>query len=147
MITIRRATIGDIDNLANLFNQYIIFYRQPSDLASCTKFLKERLVNNEATAFIASMDEEDIGFTLLYPSFSSVSRQRVFVLNDLFVDNRFRNKGVATLLMNRAVEYGRNNGAIRLHLETEVSNTSAQALYEKEGWSKETAAFHYSYTL
>ena len=68
MITIRQATIDDIDNLAHLFNQYIIFYRQPSDLPSCTEFLNKRLVKNEATAFIAYMDAEDIGFKLLYPS-------------------------------------------------------------------------------
>ena len=97
----------------------------------------------------ANSNEEaiSVGFTLLYPSFTSVGRKRIFVLNDLYVDKIARNKGVATSLLQAAADFARGNGAIRLHLETEKTNRAAQALYEREGWIKEDEVFHYNYTL
>ncbi len=147
-MNIRQATLQDIETLTLLFDDYIVFYRKPSDLASCTTYLTERLERNEAIIFLATNDHNTaMGFTLLYPCFSSVSKARIYILNDLFVHHDHRQKGVGAALLAKASEYGRQMGAIRLHLETEQSNQKAQALYEKEGWEKELDEFHYSYTL
>ena len=148
MINIEQATILNIDILTELFDKYRVFYRSASDKESSKAFLSERLERKEAIIFLAA-DEKDeaMGFTLLYPTFSSVSQGRVFVLNDLFVQSNHRRKGVAAALLNHAAQFGKDNGAIRLHLETEVSNKHAQALYEKEGWIKESDTYHYNYTL
>jgi ribosomal protein S18 acetylase RimI-like enzyme len=56
------------------------------------------------------------------------------VLNDLFVSPEARRMGVGTLLLGAAARFGRELGAVRLTLSTEVSNSTAQALYEGEGW-------------
>ena len=148
MINIEQATIDNLDILTELFDNYRVFYRAASDRASSKAFLSERLDRKEAIIFLAANDKgEAMGFTLLYPTFSSVSQGRVFVLNDLFVQSNHRRKGVAAALLNHAAKYGKENGAIRLHLETEVSNEHAQALYEKEGWVKESDTYHYNYNL
>lgn len=57
--------------------------------------------------FSISYDENEVaqGFTQLYPSYSSVSMQGTFILNDLFVHLNFRDKGIGEALMNHAKEF------------------------------------------
>ncbi len=144
---ITRASLDDLELLTPLFDGYMVFYEQPSDPERHRRFLVDRLSREEAFVFIAT-DETGagMGFTLLYPSFSSVSMARIYVLNDLYVHPDHRQKGVASRLMAAAADFGRSKGAIRLHLETGHDNTRAQALYEKEGWVKDSS-YHYSLTL
>ncbi len=143
-MNIIKASLQHLDLLVPLFDGYMVFYRQKSDLGKHRTFLQERIENNEAHIFIATDAERSgMGFTTLYPTFSSVSQARIYVLNDLFVHPDHRRRGVASALMNAAAEYCKSSGGIRLHLETESSNHSAQALYEKEGWIKETNCFYY----
>jgi GNAT superfamily N-acetyltransferase len=106
--------------------------------------LKDRFENNQSVIFVALNDGVAVGFTQLYPSFSSGALTRIYILNDLFVDSNARNIGAGTGLLNAASEYGLV-GALRLVLSTEVTNTPAQSLYEKLGWRRNTG-FH-SYQL
>jgi ribosomal protein S18 acetylase RimI-like enzyme len=79
-------------------------------------------------------DRSAIGFTQLYPSFSSASAKRIFILNDLFVDPGARRSGVGRALLDAAADFGHSAGAARLTLSTAHTNTSAQSLYEATGW-------------
>lgn len=141
-----RATLDDLDALAALFDAYRVFYRQVSDPATARSFLDERLRRNESVIFIArdGGNREALGFTQLYPSFSSVSAGRIWVLNDLFVTPAARNCGVARALMNRARDFAMETGALRLVLETAEDNHAAQALYESLGYARESGERHYS---
>ena len=84
--------------------------------------------------FLAEVGGKVVGFTQLYPSFSSVRAGRAFVLNDLYVDIAARRLGVARALLQAAADFARADGAIRLELETDPDNRSAQALYRHMGW-------------
>jgi ribosomal protein S18 acetylase RimI-like enzyme len=132
--TIRRATIEDADAIAPLFDHYRMFYQQPSDPALAQRFINERLQRGESVIFLAEVGGKTVGFTQLFPSFSSVRAGRAFVLNDLYVDIAARRLGVARALVQTATDFARNEGAIRLELETDHDNRSAQALYRQMGW-------------
>ena len=136
------------DLVTSLFDGYMQFYEQVSNPEKYGLFISERLRKNEAVIFLAlSEDGAGMGFTLLYPSFSSVSQGPVYVLNDLFVDPNYRKQGVASQLMDRAINFAKSKGAVRLHLETGITNENAQSLYEKEGWVKESDTYHYNFSL
>lgn len=92
--------------------------------------------------FAANENGEIIGFTQLYPSFSSVSMKRVWILNDLYVKESHRQKGVATLLMSAAQEYAKESAAVRVILATHISNTNAQKLYKSQGYIKDEQFYH-----
>ena len=84
-ISVRQAALSDLDDLATLFDQYRVFQGQPADLAAARAFLRERFDHGESVVFMAVDGTPAVGFAQLYPSFSSVALQRVFILNDLFV--------------------------------------------------------------
>ena len=93
------------------------------------------------------IDQQTAGFVHLYPLFSSVAMEPIWLLNDLWVHESFRQQGIGSVLLETATEFARELGALRLELEADVVNTSAQAIYEAKGWKKNTKYFHYSLTI
>jgi ribosomal protein S18 acetylase RimI-like enzyme len=145
-VTVRQATMADLDALAPLFDSYRQFYGQAGDVDAARAFLRARFDNNESTLFIAFEGDNPAGFAQLYPSFSSVSLARTFILNDLFTDERARRKGVASKLISKAIEFAESMGAARISLSTAITNESAQALYRSTGWKRDEQfqVFHFS---
>ena len=146
-LVIRQATVSDLDGLVPLFDGYRRFYRQASEPDRIQEFLRYRFEHNQSVIFVAVKDGTAVGFTQLYPSFSSGALARIFILNDLYVDPGARLIGTASALLQTAAEYGRRVGALRLVLSTEVTNMPAQSLYEKLGWKKNTEFCTYQITL
>jgi GNAT superfamily N-acetyltransferase len=141
-VELRRATADDVPHLVPLFGAYRAFYRQRAEPRTEHAYLVERISREEAVVFLAERSGEAIGFTLLYPSFSSISLRPIWVLNDLFVRPTERRNGVGALLLRRAVEFARSSGAEYLTLETAKDNP-AQRLYEAEGWRRDEEFLHY----
>ena len=139
-----QAGLQHLGALVPLFDAYRVFYEQESDVAKAEAFLRERLTGLESIVFLAFQDDAPAGFTQLYPSFSSVSLARVWILNDLFVTPALRGRGVAEALLKRAATFAENAGALRLDLATQVENETAQRLYERLGWQPEDGFYHYS---
>jgi ribosomal protein S18 acetylase RimI-like enzyme len=147
-IQTRLASVADLDLIAPLFDAYRAFYGEASDLARARAFLLERFQHSQSILFIATHNNDvAIGFTQLYPSFSSVSVARIFILNDLYVTPAARRSGAAARLLKTAANYGRAVGAKQLVLSTAVSNEPAQALYVAEGWIRENSFYEYSLSL
>jgi len=146
-INVRQATLSDLDDLVPLFDSYRQFYQQESNLSAASEFLSERFNHGEAVLFIAFVGDTPMGFTQLFPSFSSVSLSRIFILNDLFVVPEERHQGIATQLFSAAVEYARTLRAIRLTLSTEITNVSAQAFYQTAGWKRDERFFVYHFVM
>lgn len=146
-ITIRQAVLTDLDALVPLFDGYRQFYGRASELAAAREFLRARFDHGESVLFIAHEGSTPVGFTQLYPSFSSVSLGRIFVLNDLFVHEQGRRKGAGSKLISAAVEFARSLGAIRLTLSTATTNATAQALYESVGWKRDEQFFVYHFAV
>jgi GNAT superfamily N-acetyltransferase len=142
MITTRKATLEDLEDLSTLFNAYRIFYNQPDDLTAAFDFLKERFLLQESVVFIAVNNNKIIGFTQLYPIFSSVSLKKAWLLNDLFIDPSARRLGAAELLLNAARKHGIDTGSKWLLLETTLNNIHAQNLYVKNGWVRTEDIFY-----
>ena len=136
---IRQATIDDVDILVPLFEGYRVFYRQAPDNNKARLFLTERLKKNESVIYIAfakANSKKAIGFTQLYPIFSSVSMERMHILNDLFIDTEYRSQGIGQALINTVKDRCRNEHQKGIVIQTEVTNP-AQHLYERLGFIKD----------
>jgi GNAT superfamily N-acetyltransferase len=139
---VRRAKKKDIRQLSVLLDKYRIFYKQESNMKNAKLFLKKRMKRKESVVFVAEQGEELIGFTQLFPIFSSVSMKRTWLLNDLYVNERSRGIGAASALLNAAKDFGAQTNSKWLLLQTASDNFTAQKVYEKNGWLKETDFFY-----
>ena len=142
-VFVRQAVLSDLEALTQLFDRYRQFQGQASDPTAARDFLRARFDHGESVIFISHRGEDPAGFAQLYPSFSSVSLRRVFVLNDLFVDESARRLGVASKLLAALEAYAWSLGAARITLSAARTNTSAQALYELLGWKQDEQFFMY----
>jgi GNAT superfamily N-acetyltransferase len=143
--TTRQAVLADLDLLVPLFDAYRQFYGRAPDLAGAETYLRARFDHGESVVFLAFAAEVPVGFTQLYPSFSSVSMARVFILNDLFVVAGHRRSGVGSALLAAAVNHARRLGAVRVSLNTDVQNTTAQSVYEATGWKRDREYYAYHF--
>ena len=138
-----RAELDDLEALVPLFDGYRRFYRRPADPQGARAFLAERIKRNESVIFLAMLDGAAVGFTQLYPLFSSVSLKRLWVLNDLFVAPEARRSGAGRALLARAERWAKETGAKGLTLSTEITNATARRVYEAAGWTKDDEFVHY----
>jgi ribosomal protein S18 acetylase RimI-like enzyme len=146
-VQVTYATSEHISALANLFDQYRIFYGQKTDIQQAKIFLKSRFNKKDSVIIVAHKDSYMVGFTQLYPSFSSVGMKPIWVLNDLYVTPDSRGQNVAKKLISAAVNHAKETDAIRVDLATQVSNSIAQNLYESMGYTKNESFYHYSFSI
>jgi GNAT superfamily N-acetyltransferase len=139
--------LADLNAVVTLFDGYRQFYGQPSDDMAARTFLPARFEHGQSVVLLAEVQGQAVGFTQLYPSFSSVSMARVFVLNDLFVAPKARRLGVGEALLTAASEHARQLGAVRLSLTTNVQNLPAQSLYASMGWERDQKFYAYHLAL
>ena len=152
---VRRASTADVDRIAPLFDAYRVFYGQRSDVEAARAFLADRFERNESVVLVGvvsgsgsrSQQEEVAGFAQLYPSFSSVSMGPIVILNDLFVTPEWRSRGVGRLLIEETARHAAREGAIRVEIATQHTNTSARRLYETLGFVADTEFVHLSLTV
>ena len=150
MAAVIRATLEHLDVLANLFNDYRTFYGCQSDLLGATTFLSQRLSANESVAFVALSpgdNGEGLGFTQLYPAFSSIAMEPIWILNDLFVAESARRQGWGRALLQAAKDYALGMGAARLELATTRDNHGAKALYNSFGYEQDQLFDHFQLSL
>lgn len=146
-INVRQAVLSDLEVLVPLFDGYRQFYGRESNPVAAADFLSARFNHGESVLFVAQDAEVPAGFAQLYPSFSSISLARIFILNDIYVPEQWRQRRVGSLLIEAAVEYARSLGAARLSLSTAVTNQTAQALYQSAGWQRDEKFYYYHFAI
>ncbi|RHW37491.1 GNAT family N-acetyltransferase [Lysinibacillus yapensis] len=142
-----KASIEDLEGVSNLFNLYRMFYQQPSDLGGAKAFIKKRIESKESVIFVVKDQQKYLGFAQLYPTFSSISMKKAWILNDLYVEGEARKQGIGELLLNKTKDFAIETGAKSISLSTTPDNFSAQRLYEKKGYKRDSQFYHYEINL
>lgn len=113
------CTNAHIDILSKLFNEYRIFYQQPSDVTSCRAFILQNLQQHRSKIFLLLDDQgQSFGFSQLYPSVCSISMRPYYYLSDLYIIQCARKKGYGRYLMKHISDHFTNQGVQRLTLDT-----------------------------
>lgn len=133
-VRIEEVGLSELDTVTTLFLGYLSFYEAPTSFDEARSFISDRMTRGESRILLARVGGEAAGFTQIYPSFSSVRRAPIWVLNDLFVDPSFRRHGVGRALLQAAAKRAEAEGVIRIELSTDETNKQAQALYESESY-------------
>lgn len=133
-ISIVTATLADLADVARLFRGYLDFYDAPGDRGDAESFIRHRMERSESTILLARERGAAVGFAQVYPTFSSVRRASVWILNDLFVHPDHRRSGAGRALLRAVADQAAAEGVVRVELSTDETNHEAQALYEAEGY-------------
>lgn len=142
-----KATLEHLDLLAPLFVKYREFYGQLPYPDSSRAFLEKRLKRDESVIYLALPDNDStnlMGFCQLYPSFSSLSLKRVWIVNDIYVAEDYRRMLVADNLMREAKKMARATHAVRLRASTSNDNEVAMKTYESMGFRPDTEFKNYT---
>lgn len=143
MDLVRKATVSDAEELGVLFDLFRQFYRQEPDLQGATDYIKARLNYEDSAIYVASSNDKLVGFTQLYPLFSSIGMKRMWLLNDLYVMEEHRNNNWGHQLIDAAKRLAANTNAAAILIETEKTNTRAQKLYAEVGFEEPDTLFYY----
>ncbi len=146
MTDIRKATLADLNQVAELFDKYRVFYENKPDIEKSKNFIAERLKLKDSEIFLAETNDKiRVGFVQLYPLFSSTRMQRLWLLNDLFIDEKYRGKGISKQLIEVSKELCMQTNSCGLILETAKTNVVGNALYPKAGFSLDNAHNYYTW--
>jgi GNAT superfamily N-acetyltransferase len=131
---LRPATAGDVAALVPLFDAYRAFFVGRPDAERSRRFLEERFARGDSVAFVAWSDDAAVGFTQLYPLWSSWHCRRIWFLSDLYVEERSRKHGVGRRLVERVVAYAAETGASSVMVELPRREPHLREFYAKLGF-------------
>jgi ribosomal protein S18 acetylase RimI-like enzyme len=147
-VKVTRAQLSDVSQAAPLFAAYREFYGEAYDLDASASFLASRLARDESVVLIAQNDAGvPVGFSQIYPAFSSTRLAPIWILNDLYVSEEARGTGAVDALLDTAATLAAEAGAIAIELATAHTNLRAQAVYERSGYQADTEFKHYEKPL
>ena len=138
--TIQIVGQDDLDELLVLMRGYCDFYEvAPSDgrLRALSLALIEDPEREGLQLMAREADRSAVGFATIYWSWSTSRAGRLGVMNDLFVAERARGRGLADRLVLGCLERCRQRGAVALEWETALDNHRAQAVYDRLGGARE----------
>ena len=145
--TIRQATIQDLQRIVPIFDSYREYFGQKKDPEMVEEFLFDRFEHLESVFFIAEQRGEVIGFAQLYPVFSSLTLQRVWLLNDFFIAEVFRSSGVGSQLFTAVKEFTLLTKSKGIELSVEHINKKAWSFWEQQGFKQDEEFRYYFYKL
>ncbi|WP_395617500.1 GNAT family N-acetyltransferase [Aquirufa sp.] len=104
-IIIRRATKEDIGLVRDLVMELAIFERAPEEVtSSLDDYIQEGFSDNPLfSANLIYLNDKLAGFSLWYYRFSTWKGRR-FYLEDLYIKEAYRGKGLGKYLINEAIE-------------------------------------------
>jgi GNAT superfamily N-acetyltransferase len=145
------VTEDDLPDLLPLMRGYCDFYEvDPSD---------ERLLDlartliadpeRQGLQLIARGDGDGraVGFATIFWTWSTLSADRLAVMNDLFVSADARGGGVADALIAACADQCRERGVPELAWQTARTNLRAQAVYERVGAARDERWLDYSVSV
>jgi len=147
---IATVTEADLDELLPLMRGYCDFYEvAPSDDALLA--MSRRLIADpelEGLQLIARDDDgEAVGFATIFWTWSTLTAERLGVMNDLFVSEAARGGGHADALIAECATRCRDRGATELAWQTARTNERAQAVYDRVGAKRDDRWLDYSLTV
>ena len=138
--SIERVEADDVDELLVLMRAYCDFYEvSPPDAAllAIARSLIADPINEGVQLLARDPGGSAVGFATVYWTWSTTGACRIGIMNDLFVAEHARGRGIAELLIEACRAECAARGARQLAWQTGPDNLRAQALYDRVGGTRE----------
>ena len=87
--------------------------------------------NNIGRVWLIYLSNKAIGYIVLCFSYSLVSFGQDGMIDEFYIDDEYRKKGIGTQILNIVMKNSKKLGLNCLYLEISKNNIAAQTLYEK----------------
>lgn len=123
---------------ADLFDDYRVHYGQAADPSGTAAWLLRQLDGGGLRLFIVpgGTPQQPLGLISVVELPASLRLGSFWMIRDLYVAPAHRRAGVARALLDHVVAEARAAGALRVSLQTEPGNVSAQSLYAAAGFRR-----------
>jgi len=141
------ATEADLPDLLPLMRGYCDFYEvAPGDdaLLAMSRELIADPVKEGLQLIARDQDGRAVGFATVFWTWSTLTADRLGVMNDLFVEPDARGTGVAEALIAACADRCRDRGVTELDWQTAADNHRAQGLYDRIGATRSDRWLDYS---
>ncbi|MFD1610353.1 GNAT family N-acetyltransferase [Sphingomonas tabacisoli] len=139
-LTIRWARPGDEETILRLIKGLATYEREPDAVQATEQSLRDTLFAPHAQvfAFIAELDGAPVGLALWFLTYSTWTGRPSLYLEDLFVDDDARGRGIARALFKRLAEEAKARNCARIDWAVLDWNVDAMAFYERLGGRRQT---------
>jgi GNAT superfamily N-acetyltransferase len=138
-LTLRMATADDAELLNEMISAFAAYERLPN--ASNVDSLRRELTSADRVfeAVIAFLDGKAVGFAVFFHTYSTFIAKRGLYLEDIYVREEYRNKGVATALLKHIAKVATERGLGRVEFTVLLWNTVAIEFFETLGATPNSA--------
>jgi len=132
----RVAEPSDADTLVEMMRDFNAHERIAFDETEVRAVLAQLFANDTfGLACLILLGEQVAGYVVITFGFSIEFRGRDAFIDELFVKDEFRGRGLASTALRHAESVCRTRGVRALHLEVERQNTAAQSVYRRAGFA------------
>ena len=147
-LTIRKITVQDMNILYEMINGLALYEKRPNDMIGSIEMLKYWLFEKKiATAVIAEIKDQIIGYAIYYPIFSSFSAKVKVHLEDLFIKPNYRHQGYGKEFFFKLANIIKKEGYIEIEWSCLDWNTPSIEFYKKIGAIQEKGRVYFGYKL
>ena len=134
MLLIRAAVVSDAPLLLRFFRELAEYERQPDAVVTKEETLIRDGFGSQAKfrSLIAEWDGQAIGYALFFGFYSSWKGSGIF-LEDLFVREAFRGRGIGRALLSEVARIAQQEGSYAIRWEVLDWNESAIKFYKSLG--------------
>lgn len=147
-IHINKAVEKDIPQIIAFLREFAEYEKLLDYLEVTEERLKVALFgeNKIAEAIVAFDNETAVGYAIFFPHFSTFRGQCGFFLEDLYICENFRGKGIGEMMLKYIAALAKSRGFERIDFQVLERNVSAIGFYEKLGAERNNEERHFKFS-
>lgn len=146
-IEIRTSTESDLPAIVGLMRAFAEYEKLGHFLQVNEQRLFEAMFGDDAFVhgLMAYHDSRAIAYAMFYPYFASFRGQRGYYLEDIYIKDEYRRKGIGQAMLKAIARLAMARGFERLDFQVLEWNTPAVKFYERLGCVRDDDERHFKF--
>ena len=132
-IKIRKAKESDLNDILRLITELAEFEKlNPPDRSANKRLRKDAFSNNPSfKILLAESGKKIIGYAFYFLTYSSFMARKTLYLEDIFISEKFRNKGIGKMFFEKLIGIAKKSKCARMEWVVLDWNINAIKFYDK----------------
>ncbi len=135
---IRRITLNDLEKVFEIMKQ---LYKESLNYDKFQEIYKLKLTDENSYYVVAIENKQIVGILTAELQMKLHRVKKQIFIEDLIVDENFRNRGIGKELLQNAINYADDKACDVVELTSYIDNEKAHKFYENNGFIKHSYKF------